>query len=108
MIYIGGNIMQELEKLKKLFYEIKNKDWIEGYDNNYGSIGNTFEKMIGIPTNELEISDFKNIEIKTKTKYNDPYIALFNCAQTGLHYHKIERLKNIYVYPDSVLKCIMF
>lgn len=96
--------MEKIDDLKKLFYEVKRKGWIEGCGCNYGSVGNTFEKMLGIQPNELEIPDFNNIEIKTKTKYSDSYTALFNCTPTGPHYHEVERLKNIYGYPDIRFK----
>lgn len=97
-------MINKIDELKKLFYEVKNKGWVEGCSTNYGSIGNTFEKLIGIPNNEFEIPDFGQIEIKTKTKYSDSYTTLFNCTPTGPHYHEVERLKDIYGYPDSKLK----
>ena len=93
-----------VNELKKLFYEIKNMGWIESDTNNLGSVGLTFEKLLGIQTNELEIPDFGDIEIKTKTKYSDSYITLFCCTPTGPHFHEVERLKDLYGYPDSKLK----
>lgn len=93
-----------IKKLKELFYLIKNKDWIECDTNNLGSIGHTFEKLLGIQTNELEFPDFKGIEIKTKNKYSTSYTTLFCCTPTGPHFHEVERLKDLYGYPDSKLK----
>ena len=91
-------------ELKKLFYEIKRKGWIKSDSNNLGSIGHTFEKQLGIQTNELEFPDFEGIEIKTKNKYSSSYTTLFCCTPTGPHFHEVERLKDLYGYPDSKLK----
>ena len=95
---------KEIEELIELFYEIKNKGWIESNTNNLGSIGHTFEKLLYIQTNELEFPDFKGIEIKTKNKYSSSYTTLFCCTPTGPHFHEVNRLKDLYGYPDSKLK----
>ena len=95
---------KSFEILKKEFYKIKKKGWVESNTNNLGSIGHTFEKFLGIQTNELEIPDFDGIEIKTKNKYSDSYTTLFCCTPTGPHFHEVERLKDLYGYPDSNLK----
>ena len=97
-------MIESIKYLKKLFYEIKNKGWIESETNNLGSIGHTFEKLLGIQTNELEFPDFDGIEIKTKNKYSSSYTTLFCCTPTGPHFHEVERLKDLYGYPDSKLK----
>lgn len=94
----------KIDELKRLFYEIKNMGWIESENIRTGSIGRTFENLIGIPNNEFEIPDFDKIEIKTKTECSDSYTALFSCTPTGPHYHEVERLKDLYGYPDSKLK----
>ena len=93
-----------IEELKDLFYQVKNKGWIERDTNNLGSIGHTFEKLLNIETNELELPDFGEIEIKTKNKYSSSYTTLFCCTPTGPHFHEVERLKDLYGYPDSKLK----
>jgi len=95
---------QNFNELEKLFYNVKNKGWIKSEKKGPGSIGNTFESLIGIENNELEIPDFYQIEIKTKNKYSDSYTNLFSCTPTGPHYHEVERLKNVYGYPDTKLK----
>lgn len=97
-------MITKIDELKKLFYEIKDKGWIKSETIGPGSIGRTFENLIGIPSNEFEIPDFDQIEIKTKTEYSDSYTTLFSCTPTGPHYHEVERLKNLYGYPDSKLK----
>ena len=91
-------------KLKTAFQEIKNKGWIEGNTIGPGNIGRTFENLIGIPNNEFEIPDFDQTEIKTKTKDSDSYTSLFCCTPTGPHYHEVERIKELYGYPDAKIK----
>ncbi|MBE6140973.1 MAG: MvaI/BcnI restriction endonuclease family protein [Firmicutes bacterium] len=95
---------KEINELKNKFYGIKSKGWIKSEKNGPSGVGCTFERLIGIPNNDLELPDFHQIEIKTKTKYSESYISLFNCTPTGPHYHEVERLKDIYGYPDSKLK----
>lgn len=94
----------EIEKLRKKFYQIKRQGWIESVRNDFSGIGMTFESLMGIPNNEFEIPDFGSIELKTKTSNDSHHITLFNCTPTGPHFHEVERLKNLYGYPDSVLK----
>lgn len=95
---------EDFNDLKKKFYEIKKRGWIKSDRSDYGGIGITFENLVGIPNNELEIPDFGLIEIKTKTTDCDSYTTLFNRVPTGPHYHEVERLKDLYGYSDSVLK----
>lgn len=97
-------MIDDIKFLKSKFKEIQKIGWIESHKKNYGNIGLTFEKLVGIETNELEIPDFGNIEIKTKSKSKFNYISLFNCVPTGPHYHEVERIKNSFGYPDSKLK----
>ena len=90
--------------LKKEFKRIKNMGWIKSVRKDKGGIGITFEKMIGVQENSLEIPDFGDIEIKTKRAYSKSYTGLFNCTPTGPHYHEVERLKEKFGYPDKNLK----
>ena len=41
---------------------------------------------------------------KTKNKYSSSHTTLFCCTPTGPHFHEVERLKDLYGYPDSKLK----
>ena len=95
---------EDMKLLKIKFNEIQKKGWIDSKGTGYGSIGVTFEKLVGVATNEFEIPDFGSIEIKTKSKSNFNCISLFNCTPTGPYYHEVERIKNLFGYPDSKLK----
>lgn len=90
--------------LKNKFDKIKKTGWIKSVRNDTGGIGVTFEKLIGVEENSLEIPDYRNIEIKTKRAYSKSYTNLFNCTPTGPHYHEVERLKEKFGYPDKILK----
>lgn len=94
----------DINQLKEKFYNVKNLEWVESHSNDTGGIGKTFEKLIGLSNNEFEIPDFNQIEIKTKNKYSKSYTTLFSCTPTGPHYHEVERIKDLYGYPDSKLK----
>lgn len=95
---------EDIEMLKSKFNIIKKTGWMELDKTNSGYIGITFEKLIGVTTNEFEIPDFGSIEIKTKSKSKFDYISLFNCVPTGPHYHEVERIKDLFGYPDSKVK----
>lgn len=95
---------KEIENLKNKFNEIKNIGWIKSKYKDTGSIGVTFEKLLGIEENYFEIPDYNGIELKTKSAYSNSYTNLFNCKPTGLHYLETKRLKELYGYPDKVLK----
>lgn len=95
---------ENIRLLKKRFLEIKKKGWIKSLRKDTGGIGVTFEQLIGVQENCLEIPDFGNIEIKTKRAYSESYTNLFNCVPTGPHYHEIERIKEKFGYPDKILR----
>ena len=94
---------KNINNLKKDFEKIKRKGWIKSLANDFGSVGTTLEKLLGIEQNCLEIPDYGNIEIKTKRAYSNSYTNLFNCTPTGPHYHEVERLKDTFGYPDKIL-----
>lgn len=94
---------EEIKLLKLKFNKIKKMGWIESERTDYGAIGVTFEKLIGVTTNDFEIPDFGSIEIKTKSKSKFDYVNLFNCVPTGPYYHEVDRIKDLFGYPDSKL-----
>ena len=97
-------VINNIENLKRNFEKIKKEGWIKSIRKDFGGIGATFEKLLNIEENSLEIPDYGNIEIKTKRAYSRSYTNLFNCTPTGPHYHEVERLKDTFGYPDKVLK----
>ena len=94
----------EFENLKNKFLEIKNMEWVESCRKGSTGCGRTFEKLLGIQENNLEIPDYLGIEIKVKRSYSNSFTTLFNCTPEGPHYYEIDRIKEKYGYPDKVLK----
>lgn len=94
----------EIKKLNQKFILIKNMSWIKSIRKGWGGIGITFEYLLGNNENDFEIPDYNGIEIKTRRAYSKSNITLFSCAPEGPHYHEIERLKDLYGYPDSVCR----
>lgn len=91
----------DILELQQKFNEIKKKGWVKNVGHGTGSMGRTFEYLIGREENSLEIPDFGEVEIKTQKVFTRGYINLFNMAPAGKYYHEIERLKNLYGYPDK-------
>jgi hypothetical protein len=94
------NLNNFLKELESKFKEIKELGWVKSIQKGHGGIGVTFEDLLGIENNSLEIPDYNGIEIKTKRDYSKSFITLFNMTPTGKYYHEIERLLNEYGYPD--------
>ena len=95
-------MQNDIADLQQKFQDIKQRGWIKNIGNGTGSMGRTFEALIGMEENTLEIPDFGEIEIKTKHAYSkEPYITLFHMTPCGKYYHEVERLKDEYGYPDK-------
>lgn len=90
-------LISRFEKIKKL-------GWVKSINNSNSGVGRTLENLLNIPENNLEIPDFKGIEIKTHRTNSNSYISLFSSVPDGPHYHEIEIIKNKYGYPDKKLK----
>ena len=96
---------KKIKDLYEGFEKIQRIGWIRSLNsNNSGGVGLTFEKILGISNNELEIPDYNGIEIKTKRSNSNSYITLFSCKPEGKYYHEVERIKDQYGYPHKRLK----
>ena len=96
---------EDILELKNKFKKIKSIGWIETKRNGSTGVGYTFENLLNMKENSLEIPDYKSIEIKTQRIKSNSYVNLFNAAPDGNHLFSIEKLRNNYGYPDKVLKC---
>lgn len=95
---------KEILDLYEKFVDIKERGWIKSIKNGNNGVGLTFEHLLGIQQNELEIPDYNGVvEIKTKRKTSCSYIILFSCTPTGPNYHEVEMIKNRYGYPHKLL-----
>jgi len=92
-------IIETIIELKEKFEEISKKGYIKGIYNNYSAIGRTFEDELGLPRNEIEMPDYKGIEIKTRRTYSKSNITLFNAVPDGKEPNEMERIKETYGYP---------
>ena len=95
-----------IHDLKEKFEIVKQIGWIEGISNGPGSIGVTFERMIGLSYNEFEIPDFEDIEIKTKRRSSNAYISLFNSSMDGKYLFSSKKLVEEYGWPDKNFRYI--
>lgn len=65
-------IISEFQRIKELGY-IKNTH----SDHNDGSVGNTFETLLGVEENNLKDPDFEGFEVKSHRKRSKSWISLF-------------------------------
>lgn len=94
----------QIDELCEKFLIIKNMNWVKSVRHGTDAVGRTFESLLGMEENNLEIADFKGIEIKTKRCFSKSFIRLFNMTPSGKYYHEIERLQSEYGYLDTVSK----
>lgn len=92
-----------MQKLKSYLQIIINNNWINSHSKTYASGGLLFEKLIGKETENFELPDFGNFEIKTKASIKEEHITLFN-ATPDRNLFEIKRIQNIYGYPDQKSK----
>lgn len=91
---------EEIKKLEKEFLRIKRMGYVESTRKGYTGIGKTFEDLLGIKENSLELPDYEGIEIKTKRSYSTTYITLFNAVFDSNLGKELKRLKDKYGYPS--------
>ena len=84
---------KNIEDLCNKFKRIKEIKWIKGISIGHGSVGRTFENILGCSENSLEIPDYNGIEIKTKLSRRNLYTTLFSCKSESQYYKDTERIK---------------
>ena len=95
---------RQIKKLKEEFVKIKEKGWIKSLNKGSNGIGFTFEALLGIQKNELEIPDYNGVELKTRRYSSTSYLILFSSKPEGKYYHEVERIKDTYGYPHRTFK----
>jgi hypothetical protein len=93
-----------IKELKSLFIKITRKGWIKNMSNGYGSVGQTFEYLIGNEINNFELPDYNGIEIKVKKSLSKAHINLFSSAPDGKHLFPIKTIRDKYGYKSSKFK----
>ncbi len=93
-------IDKNIDELKNEFIKIRRKGWIRSTESGTGSVGDTFENMLGLKKNNLAIPDFKGIEIKTNRVSKNCYITLFSSACDGKKKYILYEIKEKFGWPD--------
>lgn len=93
-------LISNFKQLEQKFLNVKNMGWIQSKYGGFGSIGRTFEDLIGLSRNEFEIPDFNGIEIKTKRETSNSYISLFNAAMDGKKLFETRNFVNRFGWPN--------
>lgn len=73
---------KHLNEFIEIFNNVKNKGFIETHRSGNTGIGKTFEDCCNIVENNLDIADYKDIEIKSQRNYTGSFITLFTKAPT--------------------------
>lgn len=89
-----------IEDLKKNFIVINRKGWIESCNFGTGSVGDTFERMLGLRKNSLDLPDFKGIELKTNRVTKNCYITLFSTSCDCSEKYILYKIKELFGWPD--------
>lgn len=90
-----------IEILLKEFEKIKRKGFIKAISKYNNSIGNTFEKELGINNNNFRYADFFGIELKCFSKSEDDYLTLFSLEPESFEGNVIIRIAQRYGYKDT-------
>ena len=93
--------MKQYDNLLKNFKEISRKKWIKSVNHNHGGVGVTFEQELNKKSDALFFPDYEGIELKCTTRYSNYPLYLFTLAFDGPTFPEIERLVDLYGYPDA-------
>lgn len=89
----------------KLFKDISSKGYVKAINNNpYNSCGLTFEHLLNINPNSSIFPDYKEIEIKTSTRFSNFPVSLFSSTFIGYHEYESDYILNNYGIYDKVYK----
>lgn len=96
---------ENIQELINKFEKVKKIGWVKTQFKGTGSIGDTFEFLIDKNQDNFSVPDFNGIEIKTKNNNSkQAYIGLFTAIPYGKDFFEIQRLNNLYGYPDKDFK----
>lgn len=68
--------IRSLQELKQRLIEIKNMGWVATTRHHDTGIGKTFEDLLGIQENNLQIPDIGEIEVKSSRDYTSSFMTL--------------------------------
>ncbi|MBR4262180.1 MAG: hypothetical protein IKQ35_02305 [Bacilli bacterium] len=91
---------QNIEDLYIKFLDIKDRGWIKTFKSGFNGSGYTFETLLGIKENYLDLPDYEGIEIKTQKKNGTGKLSLLNINPKAQKGDAIEIILNKLGYPD--------
>ena len=95
---------QNIVKFKEIFQIIKNKGWVKSISNSDGSVGITFESLLGRKENNSVLPDYNGIELKCSASNSFHPITLFSINFDGPTKYETQRLANMYGKRDTIVK----
>lgn len=98
------------KKLINQFHLIADKGWIPSINDNWGSVGLTFEHLLDKKADSKYKPDYYDIEIKCSGRYSRYPLFLFTIAFDGPGNDEITRITEKYGYCDKdfPLKKVLF
>lgn len=94
----------EINNLKTIFKNIKNKDFNKSLREGYTSIGFTFESLLNKKEDNQSIPDYNGIEIKTKLGYSKSPLTLLTITPKKDNDRASKYLLENFGYPNRNLK----
>ena len=95
---------KEIENLKLLFKNIKNKEFNKNLRKGTTGIGYTFESLINKNEDNQSSPDFNGIEIKTKLGYTKSPLTLFTLTPIKENDRSVKYLLENFGYSNKNLK----
>ena len=85
-------MQNEFNNLQKEFKRIKEMGWVKQIGKGFGTIGDTFESLLGKPRDHLPLPDYHGIEIKTINENTKTNLHLFCLGPDGEGEFPIKRI----------------
>lgn len=96
---------KDFDDIMHLFMNISSKGYVKAVNNNpYNSCGLTFEHLLSINPNCSIFPDYKEIEIKTSTRFSNFPVSLFSSTFIGYHEYESNYILSNYGIYDKVYK----
>ena len=87
--------------LKNKFNSIKRLGWLYSMRNGPTGVGYTFECLLNKNEDNLQLPDYKSIEIKTIKYFSKRKIHLFNANPQSIFFSPIKTILDNFGYPDK-------
>lgn len=91
----------DFHELEKKFNKIKSMGWVQSLRNGPTGVGYTFETLLNKKEDNLQLPDFKSIEIKTMKYFSKRKLHLFNATPESYIFSPIKTVIKYLGYPDK-------